>query len=149
MLWLHFPIKNVLETKLCECETNVMILESIAKSQKKNSWNNDDLTMFATERHKSGGCKWWIRFWGAKRIIFIDYLSRGKATTVDYYRNFAKQFERKMREQMLDIKKKYLVDYIIKSRSESFCTKPRNWRMKTETKSRSATGRSIKRPSTC
>jgi hypothetical protein len=36
------------------------------------------------------------------------------------------------------------VDYIIKSRSEPFCAK----RLKTETKSMSATGRGTKRPST-
>jgi hypothetical protein len=36
----------------------------------------------------------------------------------------------------------YVVDYIIRSRSESFCAQ----RLKTETKSRPATGRSTKRP---
>jgi hypothetical protein len=61
-------------------------------------------------------------------FIYIDY-------------QFLKNFE-----QRLGLTDSYIVDYIIKSKSESFCAKPR---LKTETMSRSATGRSAKRPSRC
>jgi hypothetical protein len=50
-------------------------------------------------------------FWDAERILFIDYLEKGKTITGEYYSNLLTRLDEKIREKRPSLQKKNIIFY--------------------------------------